>query len=204
MSKKINNNEFKAILLGESGTGKTSLVNVSVGLKFKDGIASTLASSYVMKKFNKDNQEYILDLWDTNGQEKYRAMTKLFIKNSSIVVFVYSTDNRESFENLKFWVQFVKEILGENITLGVVGNKSDLYMKEEVKEIEGKNYADNLGAKFKLVSAKIDAQGFVDFLSELLDEFLEKKGIINQNGNKENKGFKVNKNKKNKENNKCC
>ena len=204
MSKKINNNEFKAILLGESGTGKTSLINVSVGLKFKDGIASTLASSYVMKKFNKDNQEYILDLWDTNGQEKYRAMTKLFIKNSSIVVFVYSTDNRESFENLKFWVQFVKEILGENITLGVVGNKSDLYMKEEVKEIEGKNYADNLGAKFKLVSAKIDAQGFVDFLSELLDEFLEKKGIINQNGNKENKGFKVNKNKKNKENNKCC
>ena len=99
MKQKIETNEFKAILLGESGTGKTSLINVSIGMKFEECISSTLASSYVAKKFQKGNNEYILDLWDTNGQEKYRAMTKLFIKNSKIIIFVYGSDSHLSFEN---------------------------------------------------------------------------------------------------------
>ena len=202
MTKNQETNEFKAILLGESGTGKTSLINVSVGMKFEEGIPSTLASSYVAKKFNKGNNEYTLDLWDTNGQEKYRALTKLFIKNSKIVVFVYGSDSYPSFENLKYWVQFVKEILGDNVILGVAGNKSDLYLKEKVKEVEGRNYADSIGAKFKLVSAKIDPEGFVDFLSELLDDFLIKNGIIEKNGQKT--GFAINKNKKNNKNKKQC
>ena len=194
-------NEYKAILLGESGTGKTSLINVSVGIKFQDGIASTLASSYVEKHFQKGKNEYILDLWDTNGQEKYRAMTKLFVKNSKIVIFVYSTDNRYTFQTLNYWVDYAKGVLGDNFIIGIVGNKSDLYMKEEVKEIEGQNFADSVGAKFRLVSAKINPQGFVDFLSELLDEFLQKNGIVVENDNKQ---FKVNKNKVNKKGNKCC
>ena len=194
-------NEYKAILLGESGTGKTSLINVSVGIKFQDGIASTLASSYVEKHFQKGKNEYILDLWDTNGQEKYRAMTKLFVKNSKIVIFVYSTDNRYTFQTLNYWIDYAKGVLGDNFIIGIVGNKSDLYMKEEVQEIEGQNFADSVGAKFRLVSAKIDPQGFVDFLSELLDEFLQKSGIVVENDNKQ---FKVNRNKANKKGNKCC
>ena len=194
-------NEYKAILLGDSGTGKTSLINVSVGIKFQDGIASTLASSYVEKHFQKGKNEYILDLWDTNGQEKYRAMTKLFVKNSKIVIFVYSTDNRYTFQTLNYWVDYAKGVLGDNFIIGIVGNKSDLYMKEEVQEIEGQNFADSVGAKFRLVSAKIDPQGFVDFLSELLDEFLRKSGIVVENDNKQ---FKVNRNKANKKGNKCC
>ena len=144
-------------------------------MKFKEGISSTLASSYVVKKFLKGNNEYILNIWDTNSKEKYRAMTKLFIKNSKIIVFVYSSDSYLSFENLKYWIQLVKELLGDNVILGVAGNKSDLYLKEQVKETEGKNYADSIASKFWLVSAKIDPQGFVDFLNELLDAFFEEK-----------------------------
>ena len=193
-------NEFKAILLGETGTGKTSLINVSVGGVFDDCISSTLASSYVSKTFEKGKKEYILNLWDTNGQEKYRAMTKLFIKNSKIVIFVYSTDNRDSFENLKYWVEYVNQILGNDVVLGLAGNKSDLYMKEKVKEIEGKNYAKTIGAKFRLVSAKVDPNGFVIFLNDLLDDYLKKDKIEQE----DNKSFGINKNKKNKGSKNCC
>ena len=193
-------NEFKAILLGETGTGKTSLINVSVGGVFDDCISSTLASSYVSKTFEKGKKEYILNLWDTNGQEKYRAMTKLFIKNSKIVIFVYSTDNRDSFENLKYWVEYVNQILGNDVVLGLAGNKSDLYMKEKVKEIEGKNYAKAIGAKFRLVSAKVDPNGFVIFLNDLLDDYLKKDKIEQE----DNKSFGINKNKKNKDSKNCC
>ena len=197
-------NELKAILLGESGTGKTSLINVSVGIKFRDGIPSTLASSYVEKKFQKGKNEYILALWDTNGQEKYRAITKLFIKNSKIVVFVYSTDNRDTFDKINYWIDLTKGIIGENFIMGIVGNKSDLYMKEQVKELEGEKFANSVGARFKLVSAKIDPQGFVDFLSELLNDFLKKNGILIEKKQNADKKFKVNDKKTNKKDNKCC
>lgn len=202
MSKKVKPKEFKAILLGESGTGKTSLINVSVGKKFYEGIPSTLASSFVSKKFEKGEDEYALDLWDTNGQEKYRSMTKLFIKNSKIIIYVYSTDNRNSFENLQYWYETSKEILGDDIVIGVVGNKSDLYLHENVKEIEGKNYADSIGAKFKLVSAKVDPNGFVAFLEDLLNELLEKYGYIPHHKGKE--GFEIKKVKKTKTKKSCC
>ena len=164
---------------------------------------STTEEVFSTKNYSKvkGKNEYILDLWDTNGQEKYRAMTKLFVKNSKIVVFVYSTDNRYTFQTLNYWVDYAKGVLGDNFIIGIVGNKSDLYMKEEVKEIEGQNFADSVGAKFRLVSAKINPQGFVDFLSELLDEFLQKNGILVENNNKQ---FKVNNGKVIRKGNKCC
>ena len=96
-----------------------------------------------------------------------------------------------------------KEISDDNVILGVVGNKSDLYMKEQVKEKEGKNYADSIGAKFRLVSAKNDPHGFVNFLSELLDDFLKKNGILEINKNKID--LTINNNtKNNKEKKNCC
>ena len=132
-------------------------------------------------------------------------MTKLFVKNSKIVIFVYSTDSRDTFDTLNYWIDYAKGVLGNNFIIGIVGNKSDLYMKEKVKEIEGKNFADSVGAKFRLVSAKVDPQGFIDFLSELLDEFLQKNGIIVENESNYNKQFKVNdKNKTKKKENICC
>ena len=201
MSKNINKNELKVILLGESGTGKTSLINVTAGLKFVEGIPSTLASSYISKKFKRGDNEYVLDIWDTNGQEKYRAMTKLFIKNSKIIIYVYSTDSKQSFISLSHWIQAGKDVLGDNVIIGVAGNKSDLYLKEEIKEIDAKNFADTIGAKFKLVSAKVDPEGFIKFLEELLDEYLEKNGIIIK---KEDKGFEIKKDKKNIKNKKTC
>ena len=203
MSKKINKNELKVILLGESGTGKTSLINVSVGIKFIDGIPSTLASSYVTERFTKNNVEYSLDIWDTNGQEKYRSMTKLFIKKSKIVVYVYATDSMKSFKELDYWVKAVKDTLGENVILGVAGNKTDLYLKEEVPEKDGQDFANKIGAKFKLVSAKVDPNGFIAFLEELLEEYLRQNGIIVID---EKNNFKIKEEKNNKKNKKksCC
>ena len=159
--------EIKVILLGESGVGKTNLINVSVGEDFQEKETSTCAASFVTKQFIRQNTRYILNIWDTAGQEIFRAMTKLFIKNSKIVIFVYAIDNRKSFNNLDFWMSTTKNILGDEALLALAGNKSDLYMYEQVKEAEGKDLADKSGIKFKTVSAKNNAKGFIDFLEEL-------------------------------------
>ena len=197
-----NGEDIKVILVGEPGTGKTSLINVSVGQKFKEISQSTLLSTFVPKTFTKNGKDYVLNIWDTAGQEKYRAMTKIFIKNAKIVVFVYAINTQLSFEGLKtYWINTIKDALGEEPIFGMVGNKCDLFMHEEVKESEAKEYAQEKGMDFKLVTAKEDPDGFIDFLSLLLDRFLEKKDM----GSKRKTIF-INKNDINedKEKKRCC
>ena len=170
-------NTLKLILLGDTGVGKSSLISVSVGNQFSNIVPSTVASSFVPIKFYKGNRQYILNIWDTAGQEKFRAMTKLFVKNAKIVIFVYAINNKSSFESLKFWVSIVKEALGDEPILALVGNKSDLYVNEQISEKIGSNYAKEIGAKFTLASAKCNAKGFINFLEQLLDEYLQIKGF---------------------------
>jgi small GTP-binding protein len=174
MSKKEDEEEdIKVILVGEPGTGKTSLINVAIGKMFTDNSPSTLISTFVQKKFNKNNKEYILNIWDTAGQEKFRAMTKIFIKNSKIVILVYSINSKETYDGLKeYWFNIITEALGDEPIIAMVGNKSDLFLEEQIKEEEAKEFARENGIKFKLVSAKEDPDGFIEFLEELLDEYL--------------------------------
>ena len=179
-SEKESFNIIKLILLGDTGTGKTNLIQVSAGLPFNQLALTTTSCSYIQKKIKKDKQEYKVNLWDTIGQEKYRSLTKIFVKDSDIIILVYDITKRDTFESLKYWKQIVEEILGPDLILGVVGNKNDLYLEEKVSEIEGKAYADSIGAKFKLTSAKNNPKEFSDFIEEMLDEYL-KKGKKNDN-----------------------
>ena len=173
-SEKESFNIIKLILVGDTGTGKTNLIQVSAGLPFNQLALTTTSCSYIQKKIKKDKQEYKVNLWDTIGQEKYRSLTKIFVKDSDIIILVYDITKRDTFESLKYWKQIVEEILGPDLILGVVGNKNDLYLEEKVSEIEGKAYADSIGAKFKLTSAKNNPKEFSDFIEEMLDEYLKK------------------------------
>ena len=196
-------NDIKVILVGETGTGKTCLINVTIGKQFMEYSPSTIISTFVIKKVNKDGKTYNLNIWDTAGQEQFRAMTKIFIKNSKIVIFVYSIDRKDSLKGLEeYWVNTIKEALGDEAIYGMVGNKCDLFEEEEeVKEETAREFANKCNLKFKLVSAKEDPKGFILFLEELLDDFLQKKGLItpkkdticiNDNVNLDNKPKKKN------------
>ena len=160
--------EVKAILLGDVSVGKTSLINVSVGMEFNPSEKTTISSAYGQKKIKIDSQDYNIHLWDTAGNERFRSLTNIFYKGSQIVIFVYDITHKKSFIGLKKWVEDVENIIDNNYICGIVGNKQDLYSQEEVKEEEVKEYADSKGMKYKLVSANGNPKGFNDFLEELV------------------------------------
>ena len=170
--------EIKVILLGESGVGKTNLINIVTGVEFNENEGSTSTSTFSMKKLNVGGKVYRIKLWDTIGQEKLRTLTKLFYNNSKIVIFVYDITHQDSFEELKnYWVKDVEEKLGKNIIKGIVGNKSDLFMKEEVSEEKGEEYAKSIDAEFLLTSAKTEGpKKFENFLTKLYEKYLIKIG----------------------------
>ena len=177
-----NTREIKVILVGRSGVGKTNIINALTGNKFNPNTESTINSTFLDKKIVKNDINYILDIWDTAGQEKYHAVTRIFIKDSKIVIFVYDITVTESFNELKdYWIKNVKDILGDDAIYGVAGNKKDLITKEKVKEEQGSELAEQIGAKFKLTSAKTGVIGINQFIETLLDEYISKKETNEQN-----------------------
>ena len=200
--------EIKLIILGDTGVGKTSIINRYIENKFTDNIPSTVGSNYIGKNLNRGDKQYVLNIWDTTGQERYRSVTKLFVQEAKIVVLVYSINSKESFNVLDIWYKQVLDICGENIILAVVGNKTDLFDQNEyednelISEEEGKKYATDKNALFKLVSAKIDRKGINSLFDELLDEYIKK----NPNSNSQLSSFQLNppSNKKIKKRENCC
>ena len=90
-----------------------------------------------------------IDLWDTIGQEKFRSITKSFIKGSNIIIFVYDITRRVTFLELNYWINAVNEELNtEEVIFGVVGNKIDLFENWEVEKKEGEKYAKRVNALF--------------------------------------------------------
>ena len=143
---------LKITLIGDSGSGKTSIINRYINDEFLPDKVSTTCSNKLIKRNNKLLR---LDLWDTAGQEQYRSLGRHFYKDSYVIILVYDIANRESFENLK--IVWYKDLLKYNekyTILAVVGNKNDLYEIEKVSEDEGRNYAKEINAIFMIVSAK--------------------------------------------------
>ena len=187
---------IKIILIGDSGTGKTNLITVAAGFEFNSNTLTTRACSYIQKKYTIKNTEYKVNVWDTIGQEKYRSLTKIFVKESKIVIFVYDITYKNSFDSLPFWKKIVDELLSETPVFGIVGNKMDLYVDEQVKSEEVDKYANEIGAKVLLTSAKTDSTSFSNFLGELLQDLLDKGNMDRM------ESFALNKEVKRKKN--CC
>ena len=180
-----NNNEIKLILLGDSGTGKTNIINIVTGGKFNENEESSSIATFTNKTIKVCGIKYTLNLWDTMGQERFRQLTKLFYKNSKIVIFVYDITSKQSFDDLSYWTKDIEEYLGNDIIKGVVANKMDLNFKGKVTMEEGENYAKSIDAKFLEFSAKTESTSKFDiFLIDLISEYiLLKKGKKKPNDN---------------------
>ena len=177
--KEIETKEIKVILLGDSGVGKTCIINRYINNEYIPGSESTLGSTFSTKEILKENINYRLNIWDTTGQERYHSITNLFIKGSQIVILVYSINSSDSFEGLKYWNSTIKEQLeGDNYILAVVGSKCDLINEEIVSEEDAKNFAKENNAIFKLVSSKLFPEGINDLFNLLLDELIKSKSVV--------------------------
>ena len=132
--KKDGNLIFRIITLGDSGVGKTSIINRYVNNIFNENTSSTVGLNQAIKDvfFNK-KEKVSLKLIDTCGQEKFKALTKSYLKNTDAVLFVFAFNDKDSFNNIKDWMNLFYENnkIKEKPQM-LLGNKSDL--KSEIDE----------------------------------------------------------------------
>ena len=171
--------EYKVITIGDSKVGKTSIIKRFIDNKFYENTLPTLGIFNSQKKITlKNGEEIILKLVDTAGQERYSSLTKHYFRNAHAVLFVFSLDCTDSFNNLVKWINLFNE---ENpnqkkIVLYLIGNKKDL--EKEVDEDKISFFLeDNQQFCYKETSAKEED----NHINELFEEIGEKVYEINKN-----------------------
>lgn len=146
--------QCKLILVGDSGVGKTCIINRYLKRNTLN-VAATLSTSWYTKYEEIKNYELAFQIWDTVGQEQYRSLNTLFFKDAHICLFVFDITRKESFSNIKnYWYESIITNGPEGIVCGIAGNKNDLSEHEKVDRNEVKEFCEEINAVFKYTSAK--------------------------------------------------
>ena len=188
----------KDVLLGESGVGKTSIIAQFTSNKFDPDCVTSLSAQFISKTMEFDNLQKAIkfDIWDTAGQEKYRALAKIFYKDAKAIILVYDITDQKSFNELKtYWYEMVKNNADSEAIIAIVCNKNDLYERAQVQESEGKEFARSINAIFQSTSAKSDTG-----ITALFDNIGQKYFNLDYDCSGQNKGeLEENLRKKNEE-----
>ena len=208
--------EYKFILIGNSGVGKTSILKfLSTGV-FPQEIISTIGvdkktlnvSVEVEENNKKIKKDFIISLFDTAGQEKFRSIAATYYRGSDGILLLYDITDRNSFESIEMWINSIIESIGKKVdskyVILLIGNKLDLVNEDSSKREVEEQEAIDICKKFKLLwggERSIKSLKFEE-LNELFAEYV--KQIYNEIGEKKGKEQKAKSIKKYKFKKKCC
>ena len=167
--------EIKIIVVGEAGVGKSNIIIRYNGGEFEPNSIPNNGSSFIVKYYTFGNKVYRINVWDTAGQEKYHSLTKIFVKDSQIALLVYAINDSNSFEQLDYWYNMVKDACN-NIIFSIIGNKIDLLSEEKVDIKKAKEKANQYNAMFQLTSALNDDSGIDEIIEKLVKEYIKSLG----------------------------
>ena len=184
----------KIIFVGDSGVGKTTIINRINNEEFKDLNESSVGIDYYSKNIKFRGEELTLQIWDTAGQEKYRGLIPTYARNAVLAFIIYDISSKQSFENLTGWIDYLNSI--EKMPMIICGNKIDLVDRQVSKE-EGEEFAKKNNLIFFEVSAKTNEnmnymlyrsiaelpyfEGKNENKDKLTVELLKENGITNDN-----------------------
>ena len=166
--------KIKIMIIGESKTGKTSLISRYCNNEFYGAYLSTIGIDFQIKNIILNNKNIRLQIWDTAGEERYRNIAKNYFQSSDGFIIVYDISNSESFYKLDDWIEQIKNNAQETSKMILFGNKSDMEDSRQVSKEEGEEYARKNNLSFFEVSAKEGTnvqEGFEFFVKEILNSF---------------------------------
>ena len=194
------------LLLGDMAVGKTCLINRYTNGVFKEEYTSTVGIDFYTKPEEINNKTVQVKIWDTVGQERFRALTPSFLRNAEGVVIVFDVTSQESFDNVKGWINSVKSNIGENvIPIIIVGNKIDMENLREISKEDGNKIASENGFKYFETSAKT-GKGVDEAFKELVNQILDIQDKNDDEKVDERPSVKIHKdnNKDNQKKKGCC
>ena len=167
--------EAKIVLLGDVSVGKTSIASRYCKNSFNEHHINTIGGAYQQQKVVLSNGSMVkLHIWDTSGQERFRAMTNLYYRDAQVAIITYDITNESSFSSIEFWINELKyKVENENMILCLVGTKCDVTSNErKIPTSKGKNYAQENNMIFYETSAKT-GEGVKDLFVNIANKVYE-------------------------------
>uniref|UniRef100_A0A2P2I6P6 small monomeric GTPase n=1 Tax=Hirondellea gigas TaxID=1518452 RepID=A0A2P2I6P6_9CRUS len=161
--------EFKVVVLGSGGVGKSALTVQFVSGCFMEKYDPTIEDFY-RKEIEVDNSPCVLEILDTAGTEQFASMRDLYIRNGQGFVVVYSLTNQQTFQDIKGMKEQITRVKGtERVPILLVANKVDLDHQREVSATEGMNLSRQWNCPFIEASAK-NRCGVNEMFAEIVRE----------------------------------
>ena len=213
---------IKFIIVGDSSVGKSNILLRFSRNIFDPGHQATLGIEFANKHVLYNNIDYLVQVWDTAGQENFRSVTRAYYKAAAVAMVVYDITNEESFEHIKQWIKDCKDLAPKSVQLVLIGNKIDLEDKRTIIEQRGIELAKENNMLFFETSA-LNGNGVENAFNKTIEvidqkirsgfydpDNLNSQGIRKlKNGQEINGERKIDKEslsagKKNKKNDSCC
>ena len=135
---------FKVVIVGNSGVGKSNMLTKFIFDEFTLSSKATIGAELFSKTFIIEEKVIILQIWDTAGQERYKSLTKSYFKGAKGAMIVYDITDTNSFESVNEWNQTIKDCGESDVSVMLIGNKSDLEHNRKVKTQSGINKSKDL------------------------------------------------------------
>ena len=147
---------YKIVLLGECGSGKSSIAEKYINDSFSTSGTSTIGVDFFNKIVDYNEKTLKIQIWDTAGQEKFNNLVYSYFRDCALAIIVFDTTNYESFKKVEFWLEkfqlYTTEIDAKPFIL--VGCKSDMALIREVTREEAELKAQELGCVYIECSSK--------------------------------------------------
>ena len=186
---------FKLIFIGDSNTGKTSIINRFVHNTFNERHVCTIGVDFMMKTLIINSNEIKLQIWDTAGMEKYKQITTSYYRGAQGAIVVFDLSSHSSFESVQQWIDEFCQITCTEANTGdkmiiLVGNKSDLVMQRQVSQEEIEKFVETNKIAYYETSA-LSGKGVQDMF-ETFANALMRKYIGKSLGMKDSKTKRIN------------
>jgi Ras-related protein Rab-8A len=145
--------KIKFIIIGDSSTGKSSLLIRFTDNKFSPSFITTIGIDFRQKVIQLNNQPITLQVWDTAGCERFRSITSAYYRGAQVVLLVFDVGSAQSFANVKGWLNSINEQVSDAALVWLVGNKCDLEERAVTKD-----QAKELAASFKISYTETSAR----------------------------------------------
>lgn len=149
--------ECRYIIIGDTGVGKSCLLLQFTDKRFQQVHDLTIGVEFGARMITIDNKQIKLQIWDTAGQESFRSITRSYYRGAAGALLVYDITRRETFNHLTSWLDDARQHSNSNMTIMLIGNKSDLEPRRAVSLEEGHQFANEHGLIFLETSAKTAA-----------------------------------------------
>jgi small GTP-binding protein len=170
---------FKVVVVGDSGVGKTCIVNRAQHGTFSEETPMTVGA-IVLHLHPPSGTDVTFEIWDTAGQEAYRTLIPMYYRGAAAAIVCFDLTRRTSFASLDQWVESVRQGASADCEVIILGNKADLAGAREVQFDEADDARFRLNANlFMEVSAKT-GQNITEVFERLAEDFGGKIGLPTQ------------------------